>query len=78
MLLVAGVRWSFRGKDAGSVRIGAIRARLRTPPRGEQRGPAASEYFAKPSYASSISAGSAPVSSPSGKSVSRTRISKYT
>ena len=39
--LVAGVRWSFRGKDAGSVRISAIRARLRTPPRGEQRGPAA-------------------------------------
>ena len=49
MLLVAGVRWSFRGKDAGSVRIGVIRARLRTPPRGEQRGPAASEYFAEPS-----------------------------
>ena len=39
--LVAGVRWSFRGKDAGSARISEIRARLRTRPRGEQRGPAA-------------------------------------
>jgi hypothetical protein len=50
MLLVAGVRWSFRGKDAGSVRIGVIRSRLRTRPRGEQRGLAASEYFVKPSW----------------------------
>ena len=41
MALVAGVRWSFRGKDAGSVRTGSIRARLRTQHRGEQRGPAA-------------------------------------
>jgi hypothetical protein len=49
MLLVAGVRWSFRGKDAGSVRIDEIRARLRTPHRGEQRGPAAQPYFASPS-----------------------------
>ena len=45
MPLVAGVRWSFRGKDAGSARISSIRARLRTPPRGEQRGPAAQTAF---------------------------------
>jgi hypothetical protein len=45
MLLAAGGRWSFRGKDAGSVRIGVIRARLRTPPRGEQRGRAAQPVF---------------------------------
>src|SRR5438034_552849 len=37
----AGVRWSFRGKDAGSARIRPIRARLRTRHRGEQRAPAA-------------------------------------
>jgi hypothetical protein len=34
-----------RGKDAGSARISAIRARLRTPPRGEQRGPAVQTAF---------------------------------
>ena len=39
MRFVAGVRWSFPGKDAGSVRVDEIRARLRTPPGGEQRGP---------------------------------------
>jgi glyoxylase-like metal-dependent hydrolase (beta-lactamase superfamily II) len=32
--LVAGARWSFRGKDAGSVRTRKVRARLRTPHRG--------------------------------------------
>ena len=45
MSLVAGVRWSFRGKDAGSARSRRLRARLRTPPRGEQRGPAAQPSF---------------------------------
>jgi hypothetical protein len=45
MPLVAGVRWSFRGKDAGSRRISPIRGRLRTPPRGEQRAPAAQTVF---------------------------------
>jgi hypothetical protein len=35
------VRWVVRGKDAGSVRIGWIRTRLRTPHRTAQRGPAA-------------------------------------
>src|SRR6266508_4188305 len=43
--LVAGVRCSFRGKDAGSVRSSALRARPRTPPRSEQRGPAAQTVF---------------------------------
>jgi hypothetical protein len=45
MALVLGVRWSFRGKDAGSVRIHWIRARLRTRPRGEQRAPRAQPVF---------------------------------
>jgi hypothetical protein len=45
MLLVAGVRCSFRGKDAGSVRSRRLRARPRTPHRGEQRGPAAQTIF---------------------------------
>ena len=45
MPLVAGVRWSFRGKDAGSPRISSIRGRVRTPPRGDQRGPAAQTVF---------------------------------
>src|SRR2546430_4754666 len=39
--LVVGVRWSFRGKDAGSVNSRKLLARLRTQPRGEQRGPTA-------------------------------------
>ncbi len=43
--LVVGVRCSFRGKDAGSVRSGALRARPRTPHRGEQRGPTAQTLF---------------------------------
>jgi hypothetical protein len=43
--LVLGVRWSFRGKDAGSVRIQRIRARLRTPPWGEQGAPRAQPVF---------------------------------
>jgi hypothetical protein len=41
MLLVAGVRWSFRGKDAGSPGSEELPGRLRTRPRGEQRGPVA-------------------------------------
>ena len=45
MALAAGVRCSLPGKDAGSVRIDDIRARLRTPPGGEQRGPAAQPVF---------------------------------
>ena len=45
MLLAGGVRWSFRGKDAGSVRIRRIRARLRTRPRGERRAPTAQASF---------------------------------
>ena len=38
-LLVAGARWSFRGKDAGSVRIEEIRARLRTQSSGRAARP---------------------------------------
>jgi peptidyl-prolyl cis-trans isomerase B (cyclophilin B) len=45
MSLVVGVRCSFRSKDAGSVGSGALRARPRTPHRGEQRGPAAQTLF---------------------------------
>ena len=43
--LVARVRCSFPGKDAGSARILVIRARLRTPHGGEQRGLAAQPLF---------------------------------
>src|SRR5213592_3220108 len=43
--LVVGVRWSFRGKDAGSVNSRKLLARLRTPPRGVQRGPTAQTAF---------------------------------
>src|SRR3954470_15940222 len=43
--LAVGARWSFRGEDAGSVRSRRLRARLRTPPRGEQRVPAAQPLF---------------------------------
>src|SRR4029453_11795547 len=43
--LVAGARWSFRGKDAGSVRSRRLWARLRTQHRGEQRVPAAQSVF---------------------------------
>ena len=39
--LVVGVRWSFRNKDAGSVRSLTLRARPRTQSSGEQRAPAA-------------------------------------
>ncbi len=46
--LVAGARWSFRGKDAGSPRIDEIRGRLRTRPRGEQRAPVAQLVFRQP------------------------------
>ena len=49
MLLVAGVRCSFRCKDAGSIQASSAWVRLRTPHRGEQRGPAAQPYFANPS-----------------------------
>ena len=44
-MLVAGVRWALRGKDAGSVRSGVLRARPRTPHRSAQRGPAAQSLF---------------------------------
>src|SRR5205814_2313381 len=44
-LLVAGVRWPFRGKDAGRPNSGLLLGRLRTPPRGGQRGPAAQTRF---------------------------------
>ena len=47
--LVAGVRCSFRGKDAGSARTRLVGARLRTPHRGEQRGPGHRRRFAEPS-----------------------------
>jgi hypothetical protein len=50
MPLVARVRCSFRGKDAGSVRSRRLRTRLRTPHRGEQRGRAAQLYRAKADY----------------------------
>ena len=43
--LAAGARWSFRGKDAGSARSRGLRARRRTPPRSEQRVPAAQPSF---------------------------------
>jgi len=42
-----GVRWSFRGKDAGSVRTWKVRARLRTQHPGEQRGPEPRRWFVK-------------------------------
>ena len=45
MSLVAGVRWVFRGKDAGSIDSGCYRPRLRTQRRGVQRGPAAQPIF---------------------------------
>jgi biotin carboxylase len=46
MSLVVGVRWSFRGKDAGSAcQHRSRRLRLRTQPRGEQRGPTAQPSF---------------------------------
>jgi hypothetical protein len=43
--LVAGARWSVRGKDAGSARMNDIRARPRTQPRGDQRDPAAQPVY---------------------------------
>ena len=49
MPLVVGVRCSFRGKDAGSARSQRLRARLRTRPRGEQRGLTAQLRFVRPS-----------------------------
>ena len=39
MSLVVGVRWSFRGKDAGSARSSWLRARLRTQPSGRAARP---------------------------------------
>jgi hypothetical protein len=45
MPLVAGVRCSFPGEDAGSAHIHRYGARLRTVPGGEQRGPAAQTVF---------------------------------
>jgi len=49
MTLVPGVRWSFRGKDAGSTQASAAWVRLRTPPRGEQRGPGTQLHLVKAS-----------------------------
>jgi hypothetical protein len=49
MSLVPGVRWSFRGKDAGSAQASSAWARLRTLPRGEQRGPGTQLHFVKTS-----------------------------
>src|SRR5919197_5420581 len=43
--LVVGVRWPFRGKDAGSPNSGQLLGRLRTRPRGGQRGPTAQTRF---------------------------------
>src|SRR6266568_8876254 len=45
--LVLGVRWSFRGKDAGSVNSRKLLARLRYQggAGGEQRGPTAQATF---------------------------------
>src|SRR5262249_1766352 len=48
--LVAGACWSFRGKDAGSVRTWKVRARPRTQRRGVQRFPAAQRVFAERSH----------------------------
>jgi hypothetical protein len=39
MPLVAGVRWSFRGKDAGNARSRRLRARLRTQSSGRAARP---------------------------------------
>jgi hypothetical protein len=39
MVLAVGVRWSFRGKDAGSVRSEELRARLRTQSSGRAARP---------------------------------------
>jgi len=49
MMLVPGVRWSFRGKDAGSAQASSAWARLRTRPRDEQRGPGTQQHSAKAS-----------------------------
>src|SRR5438105_6525273 len=43
--LVVGVRWPFRGKDAGSPHSGRLCGRLRTRPRGGQRSPTAQTRF---------------------------------
>ena len=51
MAFVAGVRCSVPGKDAGSARINAIRARLRTQTWGASSAARRhSRYFAMPSY----------------------------
>ena len=64
MALVAGVHWSFRGKDAGSSDSQALSVRLRTRPRGDQRGLAAQPMFRQallaPYVTSSSSSSSAP------------------
>jgi hypothetical protein len=52
MPFVAGARWSFRGKDAGS----ADSRRYRR----DQRGPAAQLCFAEPSYADACALGLRP------------------
>ena len=44
-MLVAGVRWSFAGKDAGSLNSKELLGRLRTPPAEEQHSPAAQPLF---------------------------------
>ena len=44
-MLVAGMRWSFAGKDAESVNSRKLLARPRTQPAGVQRGPAAQPLF---------------------------------
>jgi hypothetical protein len=50
MALVAGARWTSRGKDAGSADSGVLSARPRTPDRGvPTRPPRHSHYFAKAS-----------------------------
>jgi ferredoxin-NADP reductase len=45
MALVAGVRWSFAGEDAGRVNSEELLAQPRTLTAGEQRGPAAQTPF---------------------------------
>ena len=43
--LVAGVRWSFRDKDAGSARSRRLRTRLRTPLSGRAAWPCGTATF---------------------------------
>jgi hypothetical protein len=45
MAFVGGVRWTFRGKDAGRIDSGVLSMQPRTQHRGVQRGPTAQPLF---------------------------------